>query len=92
MKIALAVLFGFLVVISSTGSSSAKLNIYSELSPQHLNEKSELYCGLALPPEGEQGGQGEETNPTDETDDDQQGQEESSGSETDSESQSEQEN
>ncbi len=92
MKIVLSIFVGLLFVISFTGFASAKVNIEGDINSRVANEKSELYCGLALPAEGEQGGQGEETDTTDETDDNQQGQEENSGSETDSGSQSDQEN
>lgn len=88
MKIFLSLFFAVLFLISFTGLASANLNIKVDVHSVAQNEKPDLYCGLALPPEGEQGGQGEETDAGDETDDNLQGQEDSSGSESDSKSQS----
>ena len=60
MKNVLVRLFVVLFVISSSGFASANLNVKGDVSSVETNRKSDLYCGLMLPPEGEQGTQGQE--------------------------------
>jgi len=94
MKIVLALFMGLLFVISFNSFALANLTINIDLNPRVVSEKSDLFCGLALPVEGGQGSQGEDNAATDDDDnkdDTQQGQDDNSGSETDSGSQSDQE-
>lgn len=62
MKGVLGIFFAVLFLIFSfTAFVSANLNIKGYSTSVVSNETSSLYCGLALPPEGEQGGQGQDT-------------------------------
>ena len=62
MKSILSIFSGVLFLIFSlAGFASANLNIKSYSTSVTANETSDLYCGLALPPEGEQSGQGQDT-------------------------------
>ena len=61
MKNVLGILFAVLLLILFAGFASANLNLKENVSSVDTNGKADLYCGLALPPEGEQGGQGRDT-------------------------------
>ena len=61
MKSVLSTFFGVLFLILFSDLASANLNIKSYATSVSANETSGLYCGLALPPEGEQAGQGQDT-------------------------------
>jgi hypothetical protein len=54
-----------LLFIFSLGNlSSASLNAESDSSIIAVKDKPELYCGLALPVDGGEGGEGDETGDT----------------------------
>jgi hypothetical protein len=60
MKNILGIFFAVLFLILFTGFTLANLNSEGDVKSITANEKSELYCGLALPPEGEQSEQGQD--------------------------------
>ncbi|MBI2485484.1 MAG: hypothetical protein HYW01_00695 [Deltaproteobacteria bacterium] len=61
MKNVLGILFAVLFLILFAGFASANLNLNGDVSSVDTNGKADLYCGLALPPEGEQSGQDQDT-------------------------------
>jgi hypothetical protein len=72
-----------LLFIFSLGNlSSAGLNAESEYSLIVVKDKPELYCGLALPVDGGEGGEGDETGGTEEEPQDGSESEPDSGSQT----------
>jgi hypothetical protein len=69
-------------VFSFSNLASASLNAESEPSLITVKDKPELYCGLALPVDGEEGGEGDETGNTEEEPKDGSESEPDSGSQT----------
>lgn len=60
MKSVLSIFFGVLFLILFAGFASANLNLNGDVSSVDTNGNADLYCGLMLPPEGEQGEQGQD--------------------------------
>jgi hypothetical protein len=79
----IACLILVLLFIFSFGNlASASLNAEGESSLITIKDKPELYCGLALPVDGGDGGEGDETGDTEEEPQDGSESEPDSGSQT----------